>query len=233
MIYSVHQPQYLPWLGFFDKVNKSDCFVFLDDVQYKSREFQNRNKIRTKDGWVWLTVPVLDRRGIKIKDLLIDDSKDWTSTHMKSLQSWYARAPYFDKHFDFFQSLYAAPWKRLVDVNVAVIKYVLKALAIEKQIYFESALGAGGEKTQRIVNIGKKIGGDVYLSGAGGRDYLDEEILKKSGIRLEYQDYAHPVYRQQFMKDKEDFMPYLSIVDFLFNEGDACRKVLGGGSCHV
>ena len=233
MIYSVHQPQYLPWLGFFDKLEKSDCFVFLDDVQYKHREFQNRNKIRTKDGWIWLTVPVFDERGIKVKDVLIDGSRDWASGHLKSLKAWYARAPYFDAHIGFFESLYQKPWKHLVDLNVAVIEFALQALGIKKKIYFETALGAGGEKTQRIINIGKKIGADVYLSGAGGREYLDAAGFESSGIELRYQDYTHPAYRQQFMKSKTDFVPYLSIADLLFNEGGDSRTILGGGERHV
>jgi hypothetical protein len=233
MIYSVHQPQYLPWLGFFDKLLKSDCFIFLDDVQYKHREFQNRNKIRTKDGWIWLTVPVLDKRGTKIKDLLIDNSKDWASSHLKSLKSWYARAPYFDKHIGFFEKLYSGEWRQLVDLNVAVIEYVVEVLGIKKKITFESALGAGGEKTQRIVNIGKKIGADVYLSGAGGRDYLEDALFGEAGVELTYQDYAHPVYRQQFMKGNADFIPYMSVVDLMFNEGDGSRNVIEGGSRRV
>jgi hypothetical protein len=233
MIYSVHQPQYLPWLGFFDKLDKSDCFVFLDDVQYKHREFQNRNKIRTKDGWIWLTVPVNEKQGIKIKDLAIDSSRNWAAGHLKSLKSWYARALFFETHIGFFESLYGKPWEKLIDLNVAIIKYACEVLGIKKRFYFESDIAAGGEKTQRIINIGKKIGADVYLSGAGGKDYLDETSFDKSGIRLRYQDYAHPVYRQQFMNDKKEFVPFLSVVDLLFNVGIESRNILAGGSRHV
>ena len=233
MIYSVHQPQYLPWLGFFDKLDRSDCFVFLDDVQYKHREFQNRNKIRTKDGWIWLTVPVREDHGIKIKELTIDSSRDWASVHLKSLESWYARAPYFDKHIEFFRTFYAKKWLRLLDLNVAVIEYMLEALEIKKKIYFESALAAGGEKTQRIINIGKKIGGNIYLSGSGGREYLDESMFAKNGIELKYQDYTHPLYRQQFMNNSSEFIQFMSVIDLLFNEGDQSRSVIQGGGCHV
>jgi hypothetical protein len=233
MIYSVHQPQYLPWLGFFDKVDKSDVFVFLDDVQYKHREFQNRNKIRTKDGWIWLSVPVFEERGMKIKDIRIDPTRSWAEGHLKSLKSWYAKAPYFDRHIGFFESLFAKKRERLVDLNVAVIEYVLGVLGIKKKVFFETELSAGGEKSQRIVNIGKKIGANIYLSGAGGKDYLDEGLFHGSDIALEYQDYAHPVYRQQFMKSEKDFMPYLSVVDLLFNEGDASGSVIRRGGRHV
>lgn len=233
MIYSVHQPSYLPWLGFFDKLDKSDVFVFLDDVQYKHREFQNRNKIRTKDGWIWLTVPVFEERGMKIRDIRIDPARSWAQDHLKSLKSWYAKAPYFDRHIVFFESLFGKKWERLVELNVAVIEYVLGVLGIKKKVFFEAGLAAGGAKTQRIINIGKKIGADVYLSGAGGRDYLDEGSFQRAGIALRYQDYAHPVYRQQFMKSEKDFMPYLSVVDLLFNEGDESGAVIRRGGYHV
>ncbi|MBI5873346.1 MAG: WbqC family protein [Candidatus Omnitrophica bacterium] len=233
MIYSVHQPQYLPWLGFFDKIDKSDAFVFLDDVQYKHREYQNRNKVRTKDGWIWLTVPVKFYRGDKIRDVRIDNSRDWRTQHLKSLKSWYSHAEHFDKYFSFFESLYKKEWDRLCGLNVAIIEFLLESLAIKKPVYFESELNAGGEKTQRIINIGKKLKADVYLSGAGGRDYLEENKFSESNIGLRYQDFVHPVYRQQFLKEKEDFIPYMSVVDLMFNEGERSLGIIRGGKNNV
>ncbi len=233
MVISVHQAQYIPWLGFFDKVDQSDVFVFLDDVQYKHREFQNRNKIRTKDGWMWLTVPVLDVRGAKIKDIAIDASRDWPGSHLKSLRAWYAKAPYFEKYFPRFESLLAREWRGINELNIAVIRILFEALGIEKKVYLETALGAGGEKTARIIAIAKKLGARAYLSGAGGKDYLSENDFKDAGIVLKYQDYRHPVYRQQFMTNEKDFIPYMSVIDLLFNEGDKSLKIIRGGSRHV
>ena len=228
MIYSVHQPQYLPWLGFFDKINKSDCFVFLDNVQYKHREFQNRNKIRTKDGWMWLTVPVLCSRGEKISDVRIDNSRDWRSAHLRSLNSWYAKSDFFKEYISFFSQLYGKEWDKLLDLNVAITLRMLKMMGIEKKIYFESELSAGGEKTARIINIGKKLGAKVYLSGAGGKEYLAEEAFIKAGIKLEYQEFKHPVYKQLHCDNKKDFIPFMSAIDMLFNEGGArCTKNIG------
>lgn len=228
MIYSVHQPQYIPWLGFFDKIDKSDVFVFLDDVQYKHREFQNRNKIRAKEGGIWLTVPVFYQRGEKIRDVRIDNTRDWRSGHAKSLKSWYSRAPYFKKYFPFFEDLYKNDWERLADLNIRIIEFFLENLGIKKPLYFESKLGAGGEKTQRIINIGRKLKADVYLSGSGGRDYLDEKMFGEWDMKIRYQEFAHPVYRQQFSKGKEDFIPHLSILDLLFNKGDESLSILRG-----
>ncbi|HAJ57170.1 MAG TPA: hypothetical protein DCL35_05310 [Candidatus Omnitrophica bacterium] len=228
MIYSVHQPQYIPWLGFFDKIEKSDCFVFLDDVDYKHREYQNRNKIRAKDGWIWLTVPVVNQRGEKIREVRIDNSRDWRARHLKSLKSWYARAEYFDRYFPFFESLYGKDWTLLAELNIEIVMFALKCLGIDRPIYFESKLNAGGRKTERIINIGRSLGADAYLSGAGGRDYLDEDSFSENKIELRYQDFRHPVYRQQFSSGKEDFMPYMSVVDLLFNEGANSLKVIKG-----
>lgn len=228
MIYSVHQPQYLPWLGFFDKIDKSDCFVFLDRVQYKHREFQNRNKIRTKEGWIWLTVPVTQHRGELICDVEIDNSRSWANEHLKSFKAWYSKAEFFDKHFPFFESVYAKRWEKLAELNIFIIEYFLKALGIENKIYFESKLEIHAEKTQRIIDIGKKIGANTYLSGAGGRDYLDEQRIAEEQIKLLYQDYKHPAYNQVFAKKQEDFIPYLSVADLLMNEGDGALGILRG-----
>lgn len=226
MIYSVHQPQYLPWLGFFDKIDKSDCFVFLDDVQYKHREYQNRNKIRTKDGWMWLTVPVVSSRGVKINSVEIDASRKWQENHLKSLKAWYSKTDFFSGHLDFFKDVYSKKWGRLCELNVVIIQYLIGVLGIKKKIYFESQLSAGGEKTDRIINIGKKLGAKVYLSGAGGKDYLEDNKFVDAGIELAYQDFHHPVYRQQFMAQEKDFVPFLSVVDLLFNEGNRSLEII-------
>jgi hypothetical protein len=236
MKYSVHQPQYLAWLGFFDKIAKSDVFVVLDQVQYKHREYQNRNRIRTKDGWMWLSVPVLYSSGVLMRDVMIDQARDWRSEHLKSLRSWYARAPYFEKHIGYFESLYAKPWSRLFDLNMDQLGFFLKELGITTRIVLESDLGAGGVKTERIVNIGRALGASTYLSGAGGKDYLDEPAFGAAGLGLEYQHFENPKYAQLFMKDKDDFVGYLSIVDLLFNEGPRSREILRtgtGGRNHV
>ena len=229
MIISVHQPQYLPWLGYFDKIAKSDCFIFLDGVQYKPREYQNRNRIRTRDGELWLTVPVVSkgRSRQKISEAVIDNEFPWQRQHSKSLEVWYGKAPYFADHFPFFEDIYSKRWEKLSDLNVAIIRYILGRISVSTPVRFESELGIHAEATDRIIEICKKTGADTYLSGAGGKAYLEEEKFGPSGIKLVYQDFHHPVYRQQFMKDEKDFLPYMSIVDLLFNEGPRAKEILG------
>lgn len=231
MILSVHQPQYIPWLGYFNKIVRSDGFVFLDRVQYKPREFQNRNKIRTKDGWMWLSVPVVskDRNRQKICDCIIDNKFPWQRKHLTSLKVWYSSSNFFNEYFSFFEQVYAKKWERLVDLNVHIINYILKQLFISKPIYFESQLDIVGIGTDRIIEICKKLKADTYLSGIGGKEYLEEQKFIKANVRLIYQNFVHPVYHQQFMSDKSDFIPYMSILDLLFNKGSKSREILGIG----
>ena len=228
MILSVHQPQYIPWLGYFDKIAKSDAFVFLEEVQYKEREFQNRNKIRTDRGALWLTVPVISK-GLgkqKISDVFIDHDIDWRKQHLESLKAYYGRAAYFKKYIRFFEDLYDWKWERLGKLNVLIARFMLKELGINTPLYFESELGTTATKTERIIELCLKMKADKYLFGSGGRDYLEEEKFKRAGITLVYQEFEHPVYRQQYMRDKDHFLAHLSTVDLLFNEGSDSRNVL-------
>lgn len=230
MILSVHQPQYIPWLGFFDKIDKSGCFVFLDQVQYKPREYQNRNKIRSKDGWMWLTVPVvtggLGRQ--RICDVKIDNDSDWQKTHWRSLKGCYNKARFFKEYSAFFSSVYSSKWEKLADLNIHIIRYILEKLKIEIPLQYESELGISSKKTDRIVEICEKLKADTYLSGIGGRDYLEEEKFVKAGIKLEYQNFIHPAYNQLYTEKEDSFIPYMSIIDLLFNEGEKSIDILRG-----
>lgn len=230
MVLSVHQPQYIPWLGFFDKIASSDCFVILDSVQYKEREYVNRNRIKTKDGWFWLTVPVISSGMGRqmISDTRIDNSNGWRKRHCNSLRSWYSGAAFFDSYFSFFEDTYTRQWDKLQDLNIHITRYLLQELEIETPVYFESELGISTAKTDRIIDICRTLKADVYLSGAGGRDYLEEEKFAEVNIKLEYQDFAHPVYQQQYMKNGNGFSPYMSSIDLLFNEGGKSKKILRG-----
>jgi len=226
MIISVHQPQYLPWLGYFHKIYKSDAFVFLDNVQYKEREYQNRNRIRIKEGCIWLTVPVLknDCSYPNICDVRIDNFQDWQKRHWHAICVNYAQAPYFSKYSCFFEQLYKQEYDRLADLNISVTKYMLDSLQINRPVYFESKLDIRTKNTQRIIDICKALKADTYLSGIGGKNYLDEGAFSANGIKLDYQDFVHPQYRQHYTP----FMPFMSAIDLLFNHGPEALKILTG-----
>jgi len=235
MIVSVHQPQYLPWIGYFDKIDKSDCFVFLDTVQYKPREFQNRNKICVKGGWLWLTVPVNVKGHYKqsILDVEIDNEKAWNAKHKKNLISWYGNTQFFNTYFPFFEEVYNKKCNKLVDLNVMIIKYLLEKLKTDRPVYFESEIGTTKMGTDRIIEICQKLRANTYLSGIGGKDYLEEEKFLKAGITLKYQEFNHPNYRQHYESQTQSFQPYMSVIDLLFNEGtrsiDIIREAQGRG----
>src|SRR3989339_466388 len=217
MILSVHQPQYLPWIGYFDKIIHSDAFIFLDNVQYKKREFQNRNKIRTKENWIWLTLPVItkDRFYQKISDVEINNETDWAADHLKSIEYNYAHAPFFKQYHELFRDIYSRKWQKLSEINVHIINLLMNLYGIRTPISFESSLAVTTTSSMRIIDICKKVGADTYLSGAGGKAYIDEELFRQNNIKLVYQEFKHPVYPQQW----EGFEPFMSIIDHLFNRG--------------
>lgn len=224
MILSVHQPQYIPWLGYFHKIAHSDLFVLLDDVQYKKREFQNRNKIRTKEGFIWLTVPVITKGRYyqKISEVEIDNTTDWGLEHLKSIRLNYSKSEYYNLYIDFFEKLYKINWEYLCELNVETVKFILKELGINTPIEFSSKLKLESTSTQRIIDICKHFGADTYLSGAGGRDYLDESAFEKNGIKVVYQDFKHPQYKQIY----DGFEPFMSSIDLLFNCGPESGAII-------
>ncbi|PKN02053.1 MAG: hypothetical protein CVU77_01140 [Elusimicrobia bacterium HGW-Elusimicrobia-1] len=223
---AVHQPQYMPWLGYFHKMASCDLFVYLDDVQYKKREFQNRNKIRSPDGFIWLTVPVLTR-GLyeqKISEVRIEPESNWRREHLKSIRANYARSAHFERYAEYCGNLYNTQWQKLADLNVETARFIAGELGVKTPVRFSGELALETSSTRRIVDICLRLGADEYLSGAGGRDYLDEKLFEDNGIRLVYQKFEHPVYKQAF----DGFEPYMSAIDLLFNAGPAAAaKLLG------
>jgi len=125
MIAGIHQPQYLPWLGYFDKIARSDIFILLDDVQFKKNDWQNRNKIHTPQGWQWLTVPVIHNFGQTIVETKIKNVSNWRQAHYKALVLNYSRAPFFNDYKDFFETLYEREWEYLADLNIYILEKLI------------------------------------------------------------------------------------------------------------
>jgi hypothetical protein len=224
MIIAVHQPQYLPWLGYFDKIARCDLFVFLDNVQYKKREFQNRNRIKTPNGASWLTVPVRTKGASqqKICDVQTDNSTDWQHKHWQSIERNYRKAPHFSDYGAEIRTLYHQTTEKLNILNQTCVRALIELLDISTPIVLESELGVESTRTERIIDICQEVGGTTYLSGAGGKDYLEENQFAEAGIELRYQEYVHPVYPQLY----GDFVPYLSVIDLIFNCGAESLNVL-------
>ncbi|ELY50480.1 WbqC family protein [Natronococcus jeotgali] len=218
---AVHQPNYLPWLGYFEKIRRSDVFVLLDDVEYTSGSWINRNRIKTPDGWTWLTVPVRGSSG-SIADVEIAGD-DWRTAHRKSLRFNYGKAAAFDDLAVVFEEPYARPWDSLCELNVHLIRRLADRLDLDSEFVRSSSLDVDAAGCERIVRLCSKLGADRYYSGEGARAYNDPSRFERVGVALEYQSFDHPKYEQRF----GGFVPALSIVDVLANAGvDGTRDLL-------
>lgn len=221
---AVLQPGYLPWLGFFDQVLRSDVFVIYDDVQFDKHGWRNRNRVKSPTGPVWLTVPVL-HKGLgwqKILDVRINNDTDWPRKHLNTLRQLYSRAPYLDRFYPELERVLSQPWELIVDLDIELMKLFFGWLGIERTVVRSSMLGIDGDRSQRLLEFCRHFGADRYLSGAAARDYLDVPMFNASGVEVEWQDYVHPVYPQQH----GEFVPFLSAVDLLLNCGDKSIDVL-------
>jgi hypothetical protein len=218
MIVSINQPAYMPWLGYFDRIVKSDIHVVLDHVQFEKNSMVNRNKIRTAQGHTMLTVPLLTKGkfgDLAINALQTDQTQKWESRHLKSLKSSYARAPHADEHLPFFEELLSAERPDFLSPIMRITEYLLGTFGIETPLRRSSEMACDGTKGDLVLNICKELGATQYISGPFGRDYLDMAAFQAEGIEIIFHDYAHPVYKQMH----GPFEPYMSAVDLLLNCG--------------
>ncbi len=217
MIVTIHQPHYLPWPGYFDKVDCADVFVLLDCVQFEKNGWQNRNKIKTADGWMWLTVPVRHRLGTNIAETEIVNTTTWAKKHMNALVTNYSRAPYFAVYEGYFHDVYSRGWEYLSELNMEMLRYFCEKTGISTKILTASSLGElPTDPNDRLVQIVEKAGGDVYLAGIGARGYFQGKSFKDAGITVVFQDYEPVAYNQLY----GEFIPQMAIVDVLFNMGE-------------
>ena len=224
MIISIHQPQYLPWDNFFKKIKKSDCFIFLDNVEFQKNGLQNRNQIKTSNGPIWLTVPIKQKLGQKISDVEIDNSKDWKKKHWKTINENYNKSKYFDNFKGNFQNIFLSNWNNLSELNIKIILEILMILNIKTKIYKASDLKVKGKSTELLVNLCKKINSKTYISGEGGENYLELEKFKEAGIQVIFEkNINQKPYKQNH--DNVGFVQNLSIIDNLFNNGKEALEI--------
>lgn len=223
-VVAIHQPEYLPWLGFFKKMMNVELFVFLDDVQFRKKGWQNRNRIRINDGTTLLSIPVHTHSYPKINEVTIDNEKNWSMRHKKSILYNYARAPYFGEIKDFIESIFEKKFQYLVDLNTEIIKFIMNELEIKSKIVFSSELEISKKGSDRVLDICKAVDADHYITGTfWAESNLRVEEFKKSNIDVEFQKFQHPTYKQIH----GEFIPEMSIIDLLFNEGrKEAKKIL-------
>jgi len=221
----LHQPYYLPYPGFFHKITLGDVFVIMDDVQYDER-FTNRNRIISTHGYTWINVPINKedrfRSNIEVR---INNDLPWKEKQWSKISHSYEKSKFFHLYSKYFESLFKKEWDYLFDLDFETITQIFKWLNINIEIIKESELCVTSKSTQRIVDVCKKIGADTYVSGIGGRNYMDEKLFEKYNLKLEYQNYTHPKYPQHW---SNEFIPDLSIIDMLSNVGPDTIKVLKG-----
>jgi hypothetical protein len=225
---AVHQPQYLPWLGYLAKWAAADLFVFLDTVQYEKNGWQNRNRIRTTDGAHWLTVPVHAHLGTPITEITVDTTQPGRARHVRAIEHAYAGAPYLTAYQTTLRALLDVNWTRLAPLAVASAEWLARAIGIATPARLASELGVDGDDaTGRLIEICKAVGADTYLAGGHGGKYMDAARFEEAGIAVRYQHYDHPVYAQQH----GEFVPFLSGVDLLLTHGDESLPILRRGDC--
>lgn len=225
MILTAHQPNFMPYSGFFSKAMLADIFAITDNLQYVVREWQNRNRIRVRNGWEWLTVPVLTKNHFKktISEICVNNKQAWRRKHWRKLLINYGSSPFFETYEKFFEKLYSQEWKNLAELNETIILYIFKELNVNAKVVRTSGQNISGQKTDFLINLCTRFGADTYLSGPGGKAYVDEGKFEDHGIRLVYQDYSPQIYGQRY----EPFIPDLSVIDMMFNCGsDAAQEII-------
>lgn len=218
MIAAGHQPNYLPWLGFFDKMFQCDVFIILDDVQYEKQGFTNRNKVKTFQGIKWLTVPVKHvGHPLAVNEVQISNASepDWAKRHWLTLKQNYCKAPFWEKYAVFFEDIYKKNWTKLFDLNMCLIRGIMRFLNIHTPLVLSSSLGVYAKKSEGALARCKAVGADTLFSGTGAKAYLNLEEFKREGIKVVFQDFQYPIYTQLH----GDFAPNLSVVDYLFCTG--------------
>ncbi|MBU0579650.1 MAG: WbqC family protein [Candidatus Margulisbacteria bacterium] len=224
---AIHQPNFLPWLGYFHKINNCDTFVYLDNVQYTKNSFQNRNKIKTPQGAQWISIPVLSKGkfGQLTKDVEVNPTEKWKEKLLKTIEMNYKKALYFTEYFPKFQTiLEKINSNKLSDICIEFLEWICQELAITttRKKASELILSPDLKSTDLLIEICKINTGDIYLSGAGGSNYQEEAQFKLNNIKLIYSSFKYPQYDQLW----KEFIPNLSVLDILFNCGAEAKNYL-------
>ncbi|WP_420430188.1 WbqC family protein [Kordiimonas sp.] len=210
------QSSYLPWRGYFNFIDDVDLFLLFDDVQYVKRSWRTRNKIKTREGTRWISVPVQKMpRGHLICDTRIDGTENWKERHLNQIREAYKGAPYFDNYYGELENELTKNRCYLSELNEDLIRWVMVHLGIETEVRSTVGLGATGQKTERLLSVLNKVGATEYLSGPAAQSYIEHSRFEECGIYLEYKSYQYPEYSQQW----QGFAGDVTVLDLLFNTG--------------
>jgi hypothetical protein len=205
-------------------MKSADIFMIYDDAQFSKGDFHHRNKIRTSYGWSWLSVPVEKEKKpineVKIKNDVRIGGMIWSEYHWRQIHNNYANAEFFDNYADVFEKIYITSYYRLIDLNMNLIRFLVSSFSIKTKIAFSSEFEIKSKSSQKVLDLVKAVHGDTYVSGPGGRDYLDVTLFEKEGLKVSFQDFHHPIYKQRF----PGFFSNMSAIDILFNLGEKSQN---------
>jgi len=228
MIVAAHQPHFMPWLGYLDKLAKADLFVVMDDLQYEAQNFQNRQRLKLQSGAPWLTVP-LERgnQSDRICDKRIDNSgsvkQHWQRRTWLTIEHNYCRSPFFETYAPALRDVFTRPWTTLLELDLHILELARRWFGITTPMLRASTLKLTGQKTDRLIAMCKAVGARAYLTGNGGSaGYLDSEQMGRAGVGVIWQIFQHPIYPQRY----PGFVSHLGFLDLLFNCGEASREIL-------
>lgn len=226
---AILQPSYIPWIGYFEQIIHVDIFVFYDDVQYTKNDWRNRNKIKAHNTDIWLTVPIKQSTNRKINEVLMDDTKNWRVKHLKTIKQFYSKSKYFNDIYPLLENSINSNVTSISTLSINIIKDLVKYLELDTKLYLSSELNISGDKNTRLINICRHFNVANYYSGLAAKDYLDIELFKTNNINITFQNYNHPSYGQL----NGNFLPYLSIIDLLFNHGKQSVEIIKGKNNNV
>lgn len=215
MIISIHQPDYIPYIGYFYKIAYSDFFVFLDNAQFSTDNMHHWNNIKTPQGELRLKVPVENKLGMKINEVRTRDTLKWKEKHLKTIEMNYKRAPFFEQIFSTFSQLLLKEYSSLAEMNININSWIANSFKLNTPLLLSSNMGITTTKETRVIDICKVLNGNTYLSGNGARAYQVPEHFADNGLTLTYTNYKAFEYPQLW----KDFIPNLSILDYIFNCG--------------
>ena len=227
---AIMQPTFLPWIGYFSLIDRVDEFVFLDNVQFDKRSWQQRNRIKTAQGPIWLSVPVLTKgrssQLIQEVEILKDADKDPFHKINAAIEHNYKKAPYYHDYAKNLFVLFDDNKHNLALLNQSIIQWICRQLGIKTPLINASTLSVTGQKESLLVDFCKDRGASHYIAPPGSKTYLEEsDAFEAAGIVLEYHNYRHPIYTQLY----GNFKPYMCIIDLLFNEGPASADIIKQG----
>jgi hypothetical protein len=228
---TIHQPETFPWLGFFNKMMLADEYIILDNVQFRKNYFQNRNQFLTKQGSIFLSIPIDFKNYKLIKDIRIKNDNKWQKKHLNTIKQNYSKSSYFKNYIGFFEDLYSKDFELLVDFNMEIIDYIRNLFNIKNTLIKASSLNVSGNSTELLLDICKKRDADIYISGRDGRNYMDLSLFKKENIKVVFHNFTHLTYKQF---NSKEFVPYMNTFDLLFNYSvDEAKEIIlkGGTTC--